>query len=142
MVRLVGERVINGPKTASELLMQAMAELRTIGAAVESYAIDNGSYPPQSKGLQTVDFVSSMASLVYIRNVPVKDPWDNEFLYWSDQTEYIIVSTGADGILNRPYSIEPGWLAPQKFVGEYADPGEDMVFSNGRFAQWPRRGGM
>lgn len=134
---LVGDRVFNGPKTITELLKVAMADLRSIGTAVESYSIDLNTYPAQSKGLLSVDFISPELSPVYIRTLPVKDPWGNEILYWSDQYEYILLSMGADGVLDRPYEIRPGWLEPGAFARGYSDPNTDMVFANGQFVQWP-----
>jgi hypothetical protein len=92
--------------------------------------------------LQSVYFISPDLSPVYIRRLPVKDPWGNEILYWSDQSEYVVLSMGADGVLDRPYEIKPGWLDSEEFAGEYRDPDTDMVFANGQFVQWPDgRGG-
>jgi hypothetical protein len=141
IVLLVGDGVVNGPKTVTGLLRVAMADLRSIGTAVESYSIDVNTYPLQTKGLQSVDFISPELSPVYLRTVVVEDPWGNQFLYWSDQTSYILVSMGADGVLDRPYEIKPGWLESAAFVGEYVDPDQDMIFAKGQFVQWPARRG-
>jgi hypothetical protein len=141
IVLLVGDRVVNGPRTTTELLKVSMADLRSIGTAIETYSIDQNTYPAQPNGLLSVDLISPDLSPIYIRNLPVKDPWGNEVLYWSDQSSYIVISMGADGVLDRPYEIKPGWLDPGSFLGEYSDPATDMVFCDGQFVQWPDRRG-
>ena len=137
IVLLVGGRVANGPRSITELLKVLMADIRSAGTAIETYSIDHNTYPPQTKDLQSIEFIAPELSPIYIRDLPVKDPWGNEILYWSDQTEYIIVSMGADGVLDRPYEIKPGWPGSGEFRGEYRDPNTDMVFANGQFVQWP-----
>ena len=137
IVLLVGERVVNGPKRITELLRLLMADIRSVGTAIETYSIDQNTYPAQARGLLSVDLISPELSPIYIRNLPVKDPWGNEILYWSDQTEYIVLSMGADGVLDRPYEIKPGWLKREAFAGEYSNPDTDMVFCDGQFVQWP-----
>jgi hypothetical protein len=137
IVLLVGDRVINGPKSITELLLTLMADLRSIGTAVETYSIDLNTYPAQTNGLQSVEFISPDLTPIYLRTLPIKDPWGNEILYWSDRTQYVIVSMGADGVLDRPYEIKPDWLDSGEFRGGYSEPDTDMVFANGQFVQWP-----
>lgn len=134
---VVGDRVFNGPKTITQLLKVAMADLRSVGTAIETYSIDLNTYPAQPDGLLSVGFISSDLTPIYIRDLPVKDPWGGELLYWSDQSSYIVISMGADRVLDRPYDIEPEWPDFDAFVGGYSDPDMDMVFANGQFVQWP-----
>jgi hypothetical protein len=139
IVLLVGDRVVNGPRTTTEVLKVSMADLRAIGTAIETYSIDQNTYPAQPDGLLSVEFISPVLSPIYIRDLPVKDSWGNDILYWSDQSSYIVISMGADRALDRPYDIEPGWPDFDAFVGGYNDPDMDMVFANGQFVQWPER---
>src|SRR5213594_4446701 len=55
---------------------RTMADMRSIGTAVESYAVDNNFYP---KGMSSTGAagVSSYVSPIYIKTVPSLDGWNN-----------------------------------------------------------------
>jgi len=138
IVLLVGREVVNNPQTPRDRRKRAMADLRAIGTAVETYAIDNDHYPGQPQGLLDLSNVESDLEPLYIRTVPMKDPWGNDYLYWSNEVGYVLVSMGADSHLDRSYRVEAGSLSAMKFVGEFDDPQTDIVFADGQFVQWPR----
>jgi len=131
-------KVVNGPRTLHSRQRQTMADLRSVGTAVESYSIDNYFYPLQMDGLKGLETVEEALEPVYIRILPMLDAWDNPFLYWSDETQYVIVSPGADGILDPVWDDGAGALREIEFAGECDHENADIVFANGQFAQWPR----
>ena len=67
--------VINGPLTIRDRQKHAMADLRSIGTAIESFSIDNNVYPRQDRDLLPVELIGHLLSPVYIRTFPVVDAW-------------------------------------------------------------------
>ena len=53
---------------------------------------------------------------------------------WSDGTSYLLVSGGADGLLEGAY-VDPATLGAGQ---ETTDPAADIVFADGQFVRWPR----
>jgi len=129
-----------GPASQSELLRRAMGELRSIGTAVESFAVDNNLYPGPIEPIDLVSRLEPVVEPIYIRVLPTIDPWGNPFLVWSDTTHYALVSYGPDGIPDFPYAT---W-GRTEFEAMHAGPttrfGADLVFANGEFVQWPAAG--
>ncbi len=113
----------------------SMGDLRSIGTAVESYAVDYNRYPASAASLPPGPYPSrpihpSMVSSLeptYIRKLPLSDGWGSSFLYRTTpkNDNYVIVSTGSDGI--------PGPFT----LGSTTSFNADMVFSNGQFVQYP-----
>jgi hypothetical protein len=117
---------------------QTMADLRSIGTAVESFAVDNERYPGPTTRVQTIDALASDLESTYIRALPRLDCWGHPYLVWSDTQSYFLISTGADGIPDRDY-LEHG-NTPAELAKDSAatsDPNADVVFANGQFTQWP-----
>lgn len=122
---------------ASRLRKQkiSIGDLRSIGTAVESYAVDYNRYPASAASLPPGPYPSrpihpSMVSSLeptYIRKLPLSDGWGAPFLYRTTPKDdnYVIVSTGRDGI--------PGPFT----LGPTTSFDADIVFSNGQFVQYP-----
>lgn len=126
-----------GPATQTELLAHAMADLRGLGTAAESYAIDYNVYPGPVQPLGSIDAVVPDLEPVYIRRAPRQDPWGNPYLYWSDGTAYALISRGADGRLDTDYH-DWGRAEYEAFrPAATFEPGKDVVFVTGAFVQWP-----
>ncbi len=72
---------------------RTMADMRSLGTAVESYAVDNNVYPvaTDAPGLKLM-----VEAGAYMKNMPINDGWNNPFLVTSTTTEYTILSTGKD----------------------------------------------
>lgn len=101
-------------------------DIRTIGAALEMYAVDHNAYPGPTKTDEEVGlFLKGKLEPTYVRNLPSVDGWEWPFWYSSDGTEYTLISLGKDGV---PDTREGG--ATNSFDC-------DIVFSNGAFFQWP-----
>jgi hypothetical protein len=137
MVLWVGGKIMNKPRSMLDRQREAVAGLRSLGTAMESYAIDNDKYPRQVQGLLDVGTVEGSLEPTYIRRLPMEDPWGNDFLIWSDETDYMIISMGSDGLLDRAYDLNGGALEVKNFLGAFENPETDIIFAGGQFLQWP-----
>ncbi len=106
---------------------KTVADIKSIGSALENYAVDNNVYP---KGLTNADasVVAGYVSPLYLRKVPPADGWNNP---WHVETSangtlYTIISYGRDG--------QPG---PQS-GGPTGGLDCDIIYTNGSFYQWPQ----
>ena len=72
---------------------RTMADLRSIGTAVETYAIDNNVYPSAT----TMAALETVIEPVYIRTAPMQDGWGRSFIVTSATTGYTVGSAGKDG---------------------------------------------
>jgi type II secretory pathway pseudopilin PulG len=107
---------------------RTMADMRSVASAVESYASQENHYPDASE-------LSSALVPKYIKVLPSQDGWTTPLRYecWpaGQCTMYGIASAGADKTFEHD-SIQ-----------EYATDTKtvtfdnDIVFANGRFAQYP-----
>ena len=73
---------------------RTVADLRSLGTAIESYAVDNGSYPGSGADLAAL---SGVLEPLYVRTAPATDGWSRDFLASCAATEYTICSGGKDG---------------------------------------------
>jgi general secretion pathway protein G len=109
---------------------RSLADIRSVGTAVEMYAIDNDSYPSTDGRWVPVRQIEATLAPVYIRTLPTADAWGHPLTYWSDGQRYRIASPGKDGEMSRDWSGQ-------------ADPGptssfdSDIVFADGSFVSWP-----
>jgi type II secretion system protein G len=72
---------------------RTMADLRSIGTAVESYAVDSNLYPVAT----TANALSTVVEPIYIKNMPEEDGWGGTFQVDSSTTTYTLYSFGKDG---------------------------------------------
>ena len=105
---------------------RTMADLRSVGTAVESYAVDQNFYPRVS----TLSIVSGNLEphvLPYVQRVPVQDGWSQNLRYESDATgsAYTILSYGKDT------------LRSAASAGKTNDFDCDIIFQGGAFVAWP-----
>ncbi len=103
---------------------KTMSDLRTIGTAVEIYAIDNATYP---KSLSNWSGLRGILSPAHLRTPPDIDGWG---LTWdvdtaADGSDYTLSSIGKDGLIGS------------RSGGSTSDFDCDVVFVNGSFFQWP-----
>ena len=131
-----GGEIINQPKVKLGVSKRAMADMRSIATAVESFAIDNNVYPDQGGGLARLDVLQGMLQPLYIKVLPMLDPWGEPFLYWSDGSQYILVSSGSDRLFDRSYPLGAGAPDGDGYLGASQSWETDLVFVNGQFVQW------
>jgi hypothetical protein len=137
---IVNGSAYRGPASQTELLRRAMGELRSIGTAVEAFAVDNNLYPGPIEPIDVVTRLQPLVQPIYIRVLPTIDPWGNPFLFWSDTTHYALVSYGPDGIPDFPYATWGRDEFEAMHAGSTTRMGADLVFANGDFVQWPAAG--
>jgi hypothetical protein len=126
-----------GPSSQTETVRRAMAELRSAGTACESFAVDNNLYPGPVTPIDQLVTVASLLQPIYIRQLPVMDPWGHPYLFWSNTVSYALVSFGVDGLPDYQYA---SWGQPQfeaVTAGASSLIGPDVIFVNGQFRQWP-----
>jgi len=100
-----------------------MANMRTLGVAVEAYQIEMKRMPPSLEVL----------SPTYIKTVPRLDGWGTPYRYLSwEPDQYMIISAGKDKKFER---ANPNTYAKKVTT----DLDCDIVFSNGEFIQFPEQ---
>jgi len=106
---------------------RTMADMRAIGTAVESYAVDNNIYPA---GGSSVTIIRGLMEPRYIAKLPVVDAWQGGFDYVSSPStspqKYSIESYGKNGKVDT-----------NAYVGSTSDFNNDILFSQGLFAEYP-----
>jgi general secretion pathway protein G len=100
---------------------RTMADMRSIGTAVESYAVDNNVYPVAA----TAPILSNLVAPIYIKTMPQADGWNHTYVVDCVQAEYTILSQGKDGTGN---TCTPGTTATFN---------DEICFINGQFARYP-----
>jgi general secretion pathway protein G len=105
---------------------RSMADMRTIGTALEAYATDHNFYPVSPADTPIGPAVATLLQPTYTQAVPLTDGWDQSFRYGteSDGTSYTLRSWGKDAIKNGT-------------LGATSDFNCDIVFQQGRFIAWP-----
>jgi general secretion pathway protein G len=120
---------------------RTMADIRTLGIALESYNADNNEYP---KGAAPVDLREALVPK-YLKSVPGVDGWGHGFQYTclKDATTpsekcvgYIIGSAGRDGRFEHDSLLETLSGEP----GATTDFDCDIVYSGGKFLEYPYGG--
>lgn len=101
MAALIVPNVIGRPDEARATV--ARTDMKSIGAALRLYRLDNGDYPTTEQGLaalaarpSTGPEPRSYPSEPYLAEVP-RDPWDHPYLYQSESGRFAIRSLGKDG---------------------------------------------
>jgi type II secretion system protein G len=104
---------------------RTMADIRSLGTAVESYAVDNNFYPK----VNTFAAVKPFLEPIYIKTAPTVDGWSGGWVFNGDTTngvDYTLISLAKDG------------AAGTQTGGMTADFRCDIMFANGQFFQWPQ----
>ena len=100
---------------------RTMADLRSVGTAVESYAVDNNVYPVAANG----GALQGTVQPIYIKSMPINDGWSNAFTVASATTTYTLASLGKDGTAN---TCATGTI--RTFI-------DDICFIDGQFTRYP-----
>jgi len=102
---------------------RTMADLRSIGTALEMYQKDHGFYPVKAD--TTIGVVRPLLR-IYNSSVSIFDGWNTEFFYSSDGNDYSLISFGKNRRQDLPY-----------INGQTHNFNADIVFTQGTFVQWP-----
>ena len=114
-----------------------IADMKTIGLAVEAYVVDNSMAP----GGGTASLVSQLEPYLvdfYLKHLPMLDGWTTPFTYISgaegaDQAFYSIISYGRDKSSSAIDVAKTNYL-----VDSFPDFDNDICFSNGMFTYVPK----
>jgi type II secretion system protein G len=102
---------------------RTMADMRSIGTAVEAYAVDQSRYPTASDAA-TLEVAISPG---FIRPMPRNDGWSNAWVVDATGVSYTISSSGKDGAAS---GCAAGVIITQLT--------QDICFSHGMFVQYPQ----
>lgn len=93
--------IMNKPNDAR--VVRAKNDIATISSALELYKLDNFNYPSTEQGLEALVTKPSgdpepanWNGDGYIKKL-AKDPWGRDYLYESEDGQFVIVSLGNDG---------------------------------------------
>lgn len=91
-------------QAASARKKTALVQMRTLGTALDAYALDTGRYPSTSEGLQALVEQPSGLDMwdgPYLKGQIPKDPWGNPYEYSGPGDggggDYEIICLGDDG---------------------------------------------
>lgn len=108
---------------------RTMADMRAIATAWEARAEATNSYVIGTR-LNSAE-LARVLEPKYIRKLPRTDGWGSEFVLTADADTYSIRSFGSDGKPDRD-------AAPK---GPMTHFGDDVVYANGSFVQYPEGAG-
>ncbi|PYO12930.1 MAG: type II secretion system protein GspG, partial [Candidatus Rokuibacteriota bacterium] len=100
LVGLVGPRLFGRVGQSKQAAARAQIEL--LGAALDQYRLDIGSYPNSGQGLDALQRNPNVNNWngPYLKKAVPKDPWGNQYKYRccpGQNGEYDLWSEGADG---------------------------------------------
>jgi general secretion pathway protein G len=101
-----------------------MADMKSIGQAVEAYMVDNNRYPVRPDGPIAGNLEADIEPR-YLKNAPDTDGWSNPLHYVSNGTDYTIHSWG---------KANDDGCTPGTQTQTYD---ADICYSNGVFTQKP-----
>jgi general secretion pathway protein G len=106
---------------------RSMADIRSIGTALEAYSVDFNYYPKVSLADADVKDLRTYLQPTYIKKLPETDGWNRD----------IKVSNEADGTSYTLYSRGRNGQKDTWSQGPKTSFDDDIVFANGQFFQWP-----
>ena len=103
---------------------RSMADLRALAVAIEIYSIDQGGFPVASDAAS----LKAIVDPIFIKHIPMQDGWNHDFAVDSTGADYTVGSEGKDGA---------GGLANCVGSPRCSGLNDAIIFTNGRFVQWP-----
>jgi 4-amino-4-deoxy-L-arabinose transferase-like glycosyltransferase len=104
-------------------------ELRNLGFALESRAVDTGDFPAEA----SLDAVARALEPRYVKSIPREDAWGRPLRYATlrvdGEQRYFLGSAGADGRWERESLAE--------YAAATSPSGDDIVYGNGGFLARP-----
>lgn len=106
-----------------------MADMTSLGTAIESYIVDWGLSPAQG-ATDVTALERSWFIPFYIKVLPLRDGWGSLFQYEADFSGYSVTSLGRN-------KINDGMAFGEYPVTALVDFNNDIIFSDGRFTVAP-----
>ena len=104
---------------------RTMADMRSIGTALESYSVDFNFYPKVSGS--NITALQTYLEPTYIKRLPINDGWNQAF---------VVLEDGA-GTSYTIYSQAKGGAGTPGTAGATTSFEQAIVFTDGQFVQWP-----
>ena len=107
---------------------RTMADLRSMGTAIEEYSIDNNFYPVAT----TVALLEAEVSPSYMRKLPQRDGWGMDISVNCAAGAYTLGSCGKGATSCGATDLD--------LIGDGGKTtsfASSIIFSNGSFVQWP-----
>lgn len=99
-------------RTEDARISKAIADVKALDDALETYKLDTGTYPTSDQGLQALVSSSAAANNTkwngpYIKGSLPRDAWGNEYIYRipGENGEYDILSPGPDAQAGTPDDV-------------------------------------
>lgn len=108
---------------------RTMADIRTIGTAIEAYAVDHASYPTVVVGLVDAG-LSTLIEPTYVKRAPRNDRWNEGLRAVTVLQTYSIAGSGRDKLWTDANLT--GYT-----LGTTDNMDCDIVYSSGSFTVWP-----
>lgn len=111
LATLVGVNVMGRLERAR--VQQAVTQIKILKNALDTYKMDNKRYPTTEQGLKALVQMPTIApqptnydpqGYLDASSIPL-DPWDNEYVYWTDGANAYVKSLGPDGLDNTEDDI-------------------------------------
>jgi general secretion pathway protein G len=81
---------------------RSMADIRTIGTAVEAYAVDMAFYPTFPEGpIQAASTLTGNLEPTYVKTVPREDGWRTPFYAMAESRFYTLASAARDKLIRH-----------------------------------------
>ena len=110
---------------------RSMADMRSLGTAIESYSVDVNFYPISTSmaSITSIGAVNMGLEPIYIKLAPTKDGWGGLYYYGSDAggsgSDYTIMTYSKDKSVSTASA------------GATSDFDCDIIFQNGTFTAYP-----
>jgi len=101
---------------------RTMADMRSIGTAIESYSVDFSHYPAATD----LTTLAGVLEPVYIKKMPRQDGW---------RTDFYVNCVAATGYTVA--SFAKGGADDTDISGATSNFSDDIVFVDGQFVSWP-----
>lgn len=117
-----------------------LRELYFLGFCIESYSVDHDAYPVPARVLVPVATLEAPLAPYSNGALPESDAWHSAYQFWSDGSNYVIISSGSDGRPEMAYSdlVAKGYeaICAAALTGQHDAAGTDYIFANGSISRW------
>jgi hypothetical protein len=123
-------RAIAAEDTLRPEVLETFFRLRVVAAALDTARV-NGPYPGPTTGLVPVSSVIDRTLLgPRMLRAWLRDAWGRPILYWSNGSDFVVVSFGSDGRPQFDYAVDPPYANVSKgWAG--TDPTDDLLVVDG-----------
>lgn len=98
-----------------------ISSLGNLKICLAAWKIDNGHFPEPAPGAPDSGFLKEQMWPIYIRDFPSVDGWNSFWQYQSDKESYLLVSPGANRMIDAVYDLH----------GTPMPAGDDILLFNG-----------